>query len=210
MRGTGIRLLTIIGLVMAGSAVAQPAPTPPAAKTAPTAPAAPSARTAPTPAPAPVPAEEPPPAVVTPPPPVTTPPPKIDIQPLPEKASPKAKAAEKKPVEPLKRVRSGSAIIQALDKVTAETLRFEVPVGGSVRYKSLVFTVRACESAAPDETVPESAAYVLVDSSPKPQPGRPAPPTRQVFKGWMFGSSPGLNPLQHPVYDAWLIACKAG
>jgi hypothetical protein len=78
-----------------------------------------------------------------------------------------------------------------------------------VRYKSLVFSVRACESAAPDETAPESAAYITVDSSPKPQPGRPSPPTRQVFKGWMFASSPGLNPLQHPVYDAWLIACKA-
>ncbi|HQT54535.1 MAG TPA: DUF2155 domain-containing protein, partial [Phenylobacterium sp.] len=22
-------------------------------------------------------------------------------------------------------------------------------------------------------------------------------------------SSPGLNPLQHPVYDAWLITCRA-
>jgi hypothetical protein len=200
MRGTGLRVLTLIGLALAGGAAAQPAQTPPAAKAGPAAPIAPVQ----------IPAEEPPPAVVTPPPPVTTLPPKVEIQPLPEKVSPKAKAAEKKPVEPLKRVRSGSAIIQALDKVTAETLRFEVPVGGSVRYKSLVFTVRACESAAPDETAPESAAYVLVDSSPKPQPGRPTPPTRQVFRGWMFGSSPGLNPLQHPVYDAWLIACKAG
>jgi hypothetical protein len=34
-------------------------------------------------------------------------------------------------------------------------------------------------------------------------------PSRQVFKGWMFASSPGLHPLEHPVYDAWLIACKA-
>ncbi|RYF89990.1 MAG: DUF2155 domain-containing protein, partial [Caulobacteraceae bacterium] len=157
------------------------------------------------------PAEEPPPVDVAPQAPVIAPPSApVPIEPLPDpKPAARPKAVEAKPVEPLKRVRAGSAIIQALDKVTAETLRFEVPVGGSIRYKSLVFTVRACESAAPDETAPESAAYLLVDSSPKPQPGRPTPPTRQVFKGWMFASSPGLNPLQHPVYDAWLIACKA-
>ena len=194
-------LLAAASLALAGVASAQ--------NTAPTAPkTAPQPKAPPA---APV-AEEPPPANVTAPPPVVAGPPAepVPIEPLPDpKPAPKAKAAEAKPVEPLKRVRSGSAIIQALDKVTAETLRFEVPVGGSVRYKSLVFTVRACESAAPDETAPESAAYMTVDSSPKPQPGRPTPPTRQVFKGWMFASSPGLNPLQHPVYDAWLIACKA-
>ena len=38
--------------------------------------------------------------------------------------------------------------------------------------------------------------------------GGAAPPTRQVFRGWMFASSPGLNLFQHPIYDAWLIACK--
>ncbi len=184
-------LLAAVGLAMGGVAVAQTT-APPQPKTAPA-------------------TEEPPPANVTAPPPVVSQPvTPVPIVPLPDpKPAQKAKAAEAKPVEPLKRVRAGSAIIQALDKVTAETLRFEVPVGGSVRYKSLVFSVRACESAAPDETAPESAAYIAVDSSPKPQPGRPSPPTRQVFKGWMFASSPGLNPLQHPVYDAWLIACKA-
>ncbi len=56
---------------------------------------------------------------------------------------------------------------------------------------------------------PDSAAYLTVDSQPKAAPGRSAPAARQVFRGWMFASSPGLNPLQHPVYDAWLISCRA-
>jgi hypothetical protein len=30
-----------------------------------------------------------------------------------------------------------------------------------------------------------------------------------VFHGWMFATSPALHPFQHPVYDAWLIACMA-
>jgi hypothetical protein len=30
-----------------------------------------------------------------------------------------------------------------------------------------------------------------------------------LFKGWMFAAAPGLHPFEHPVYDAWLLACKA-
>lgn len=124
-------------------------------------------------------------------------------------ATPKpAAAAAVKPPEPAKRQRYSVAILQALDKVTTETMRFEVPVGQPIRYKTLIFTVRACETAAADEVAPETAAYVVVDTQPKAQAGRAAPPGRQVYKGWMYASSPGLNPLQHPVYDAWLIACK--
>ncbi|MFT4090868.1 MAG: hypothetical protein QM645_09055, partial [Asticcacaulis sp.] len=51
-------------------------------------------------------------------------------------ASSSSKSSSSKTPPPLeKRVRYGSAVIQALDKVTAETMRFEVPVGKSVRYK---------------------------------------------------------------------------
>jgi hypothetical protein len=129
----------------------------------------------------------------------------------PTQASPAAKpaaAATDKPAEPLKRARSSVAILQALDKVTTETMRFEAPVGQPIRYKTLIFTVRACETTAPDEDAPDSVAYVTVDTQPKALPGRVAPPGRQIYKGWMYANSPGLNPLEHPVYDAWLIACK--
>ena len=32
----------------------------------------------------------------------------------------------------------------------------------------------------------------------------------QVFSGWMFASSPALNPLEHPVYDVWVLSCHDG
>ena len=121
----------------------------------------------------------------------------------------KAVTAPGKVTEPAKRARSSVAIIQALDKVTTETMRFEVPIGQPIRYKTLIFTVRACETSAADEITPESAAYLVVDTQPKAIAGRVAPPGRQIYKGWMYANSPGLNPLEHPVYDAWLIACKA-
>ncbi|MEM6413412.1 MAG: DUF2155 domain-containing protein [Pseudomonadota bacterium] len=34
------------------------------------------------------------------------------------------------------------------------------------------------------------------------------PNGRKIFSGWMFASSPALNPLEHPVYDVWVIDCE--
>jgi hypothetical protein len=182
----------LAGLTGAGLVAAQPVP--------PTAPAPPAA-------PQPAAAEEAPPANVVAPPPVAAPAvPASEVAPA---APPKAQVVEKPAESVLKRPRYDIAILQALDKVTAETVRFEAAVGQPVRYKTLVFTVKACEQAAEDEPQEDSIAYLTVESQPKPVSGRPTPPPRQVFKGWMYASSPGLHPLQHPVYDAWLITCRA-
>lgn len=113
------------------------------------------------------------------------------------------------PETPAKRQRRRIAIVQAIDKVTAESYRFEVAVGGRpVRFnQSLIFTARACEVSAADERAPEAAAYLEVSI----QPRGTAQPTeaRQIFRGWMFASSPAVSGLQHPVYDAWVVGCKA-
>ncbi|WP_436031958.1 DUF2155 domain-containing protein [Caulobacter sp. LjRoot300] len=194
-------MLALAGSLAGGGAWAlQNAPQqPPAAQTPPTAPA-PAPITAPQqshPAPGPRPA---PPAAAT-----SASTTAAQAQPA---AIAKPTTTPDKPAEPLKRARSSVAILQALDKVTTETMRFEAPVGQPIRYKTLIFTVRACETTAPDEDAPDSVAYVTVDTQPKALPGRVAPPGRQIYKGWMYANSPGLNPLEHPVYDAWLIACK--
>lgn len=183
-----------LGALLAGMVSAQPAP-----------PAAPVAPEAPVPAgPA---AEEAPPATIAAPAQVVAPPPVADKDVAPAVA-PKGQIAEK-PVETvIRRERFNVAVLQALDKVTAETLRFEAAVGRPVRWKGLVFTVRACERSAPNEPIEDSIVYLTIDSQPRPQPGRPSPPPRQAFKGWMFASSPGLNPVEHATYDAWAISCR--
>jgi hypothetical protein len=114
---------------------------------------------------------------------------------------------EAKPAEPPKPVRSSAAILQALDKVSAETMRFAAPIGQRIRYKNLVFTVKACETSGLGDPAPRSSAYVVVESEPRATLGRV--PAKEVFHGWMFADTPGLHPLQHPVYDAWVIACMA-
>ncbi len=120
-------------------------------------------------------------------------------------ATPQAKP----PVEAPRVVRSQVAILQALDKVTAETMRFAAPVGRAVRYKSLVITVKACETRDVDSALPKASAYVVITSAPRLAAGSGPPPVKQVFRGWMFAQAPGLDALQHPIYDAWLIACSA-
>lgn len=186
---------SIIGLftaiAAAGAVSAQPVP--PQPPTAPTAPAPAS--------------EEAPPVSVPTPQPVAVPPiSEKEVTAAPSVAS--APETPKVPEPPQRRPRYDVAVIQALDKVTAETLRFEAAVGRPVRYKTLIFTVRACERSAPDEATEDAAAYVEVLSQPRAEPGRPVLPPKQAFKGWMYASSPALNPLEHPVYDAWLITCR--
>ena len=187
----GFAALAAAGAVVAQTPVAPPAPAQPAAPAQP--PAAPTPEVPPADLSELLPAE-----------------PAPEVEPEPAKREPVAEAEPEPEVKvPLKRTRYGVAILQALDKVTAETIRFEAPVGQPIRYKSLVFTVRACELTAPDEPAPDAIAYLTIVSQPQARPGRPTPPPRQAFRGWMYAASPGLNPLEHPVYDAWLVSCRA-
>jgi hypothetical protein len=106
-------------------------------------------------------------------------------------------------------VRSPTAILRVLDKVTAETLRFEAPVGKRVRYKTLIFMVKACETRGLSDPQPRPSAYVVIDSEPPALPGQTAPAAKEIYRGWMFAVSPGLHPFEHPVYDAWLESCTS-
>lgn len=112
-------------------------------------------------------------------------------------------------VKPERRQRRRVAVIQAIDKITAESMRFEVEVGGRpVRFdKSLIFTARACEVSGANEQVDDSIAYVEVTLQPRP--GVQNAQARQIFRGWMFASAPSVSGLQHPLYDAWVVGCKS-
>jgi hypothetical protein len=156
---------------------------------------------APPPAPGETPASAAAPAVVE---------PKVEekVTPPPSQAVAK-KEEQQQTAAPGRRPRYPIAILLAMDKITAESVRFEARVDRPVSYKGLVFTVRACETSAPDERVQDAIANVEVAFRPPAPPRGNRPGLRQVFRGWMFASSPSLSPLEHPVYDAWLIACKA-
>ncbi len=92
------------------------------------------------------------------------------------------------------------AILQGMDKISGRIIRFEAPVGQSVRFGTLEIIVRTCRKRPPEET-PESAAFLDIWEI---KTGEAA---TSLFRGWMFATSPALSALEHPVYDVWVADC---
>jgi hypothetical protein len=93
------------------------------------------------------------------------------------------------------------AELQLLDKVTARISTLRAPVGQATQVGTLTIRVTACNARPPDE-VPDASAFIEVSD------GRRATGFQDVFRGWMFANAPGVNMLEHPVYDLRVIDCK--
>ncbi len=143
-------------------------------------------------------------------PPLLPPPPQIGpaVEAPPRIVKPKAVERAVLPPPPAV-LRSPVAVLQVLDKVTAETLRFEAPVGKRVRYKTLVVQVRACETRGYADPEPRASAYLIVNTRTAPIQASESPADREVFRGWTFAFTPALHAVEHPIYDLWLVACGA-
>ena len=92
------------------------------------------------------------------------------------------------------------AIFAGLDKITGRITTFEIPVNEVRRFGALNVYPRICNSRPPTEE-PKTTSFVQVDEN-LINGG-----TRRIFSGWMLAESPGLNAVEHPVYDVWLIGC---
>lgn len=99
------------------------------------------------------------------------------------------------------------AVIRGLDKVTGHASDYTLTLGRATRVGSLEVIARACNKNAPEET-PEVRIYLEVFDNPPAREGEESE-RRQIFHGWMFASSPGLNALEHPTYDIWAIDCRS-
>lgn len=99
------------------------------------------------------------------------------------------------------------AVIRGLDKVTGHARDYTLTIGRAARVGSLEVIARSCSKSAPEET-PEVRIYVEVFDHPPAREGEEAE-RREIFHGWLFASSPGLNAVDHPTYDIWAIDCRA-
>ncbi|MCH7865856.1 MAG: DUF2155 domain-containing protein [Proteobacteria bacterium] len=93
------------------------------------------------------------------------------------------------------------AVLQGMDKVTARVSTIEAPVGEVVKFGALEIIARHCDKRPPEEP-PESAAFLDIWEV------RRGEAAVSLFRGWMFGSSPALSAMEHPVYDIWVLDCK--
>ncbi len=99
------------------------------------------------------------------------------------------------------RISNGIAVFAGLDKITGRTTRFEVTLGKIYQYGALQVTPRACYTSSKDEPT-RTTGFVEVNEVTLDKK------IRRIFTGWMFADSPGLNAVEHPIYDVWLKDCK--
>jgi hypothetical protein len=99
------------------------------------------------------------------------------------------------------RVENSVAVFAALDKVTAKISRLEVPLNQTATFGALKVTPRACYTRLPTEP-PKTTTFVEVEEVMLD--GK----EKRIFSGWMFADSPGLNAVEHPVFDVWLTECS--
>jgi hypothetical protein len=104
---------------------------------------------------------------------------------------------------PAVKIVNPTAVFSGLDKITGRITAFDVAINETVRFGALEVTPRACYTRPPTETA-NTDGFVEVDELTLQGE------LRRIFTGWMFAASPGLNAVEHPIYDVWLTDCKGG
>jgi hypothetical protein len=97
--------------------------------------------------------------------------------------------------------RNPTAIFAGLDKITGRIIAFEVQVNETVQFGALQLTPKVCYSRPVTER-PQTTSFIEVEEITFNNE------SKRIFSGWMFAASPGLNAVEHPVYDIWLTGCK--
>nr|WP_281977669.1 DUF2155 domain-containing protein [Pseudorhizobium flavum] len=99
------------------------------------------------------------------------------------------------------RISNPVAVFAGIDKITGRITTFDVYIDETVQYGALQVTPKVCYSR--DETEAQRVdGFIEVDEITLDRK------IRRIFTGWMFADSPGLNAVEHPIYDVWLTGCK--
>ncbi len=98
-------------------------------------------------------------------------------------------------------IKNPIAVFAGLDKITGRITTFEVPIDETHRFGSLNVRPRVCYTRPVTEP-PKTTAFVQVDDNQLDGS------VKRIFSGWMLAESPGLNAVEHPVYDVWLTGCR--
>jgi hypothetical protein len=99
------------------------------------------------------------------------------------------------------RISNPVAVFTGLDKITGLTTTFEAKVGETKQFGGLVVKADVCYSRPVTEE-PKTTSFVEVDEVQLDNT------KKRIFSGWMFAQSPGLNAVEHPTYDVWLVNCR--
>jgi len=95
-----------------------------------------------------------------------------------------------------------SVNIIALDKITAKTSNINLFLGETKKFGLLEIKALKCGNVE-SQSENGQAAYIQVKDLSDNLNNQVF-----VFNGWTFSSNTTLNPLDHPIYDFWLIGCE--
>ena len=91
--------------------------------------------------------------------------------------------------------------LKILDKISSKNKLLKLKNGELIKYDDLLINSIKCKNSEFDDN-PEITAYIQVRDLTNKKNNEVF-----VFNGWMFSSSPSIEPFDHPVYDIWLISC---
>ena len=91
--------------------------------------------------------------------------------------------------------------IKILDKISSKNTLLKLKNGKLKKFKDLEIKSIKCKNSEFDDN-PEITAYIQVRDLTNKNNDEVF-----VFNGWMFSSSPSIEPFDHPVYDVWLVSC---
>ena len=91
--------------------------------------------------------------------------------------------------------------LKVLDKISSKNTTLDLKNGKEIIFEDLLIKSIKCKNSEFDDS-PEVTAYIQVKDLNNKTNNEVF-----VFNGWMFSSSPSINPFDHPVYDIWLVSC---
>src|SRR4030081_1699539 len=103
---------------------------------------------------------------------------------------------------PAQKIVNKKASFSGLDKITGRIINFDEDIGETVQFGALRVKTDACYTRPATEAA-NTDAFVEVDEITLQGE------VKRIFSGWMFAASPGLHGVEHPIYDIWLVDCKA-
>jgi hypothetical protein len=95
-----------------------------------------------------------------------------------------------------------NAVIQIVNKITAKISYLKIPVNSEKLFNTLKIKAEVCWKSSPYDLT-ENKILLNIDEKKSGQSG-----FVNIFKGWMFFSSPAMSALEHPVYDIVAIDCQ--
>ena len=91
-----------------------------------------------------------------------------------------------------------------LDKITAKTIPIKIKLGETAKFGILEIKALKCGISNTRENKNNSVAYLQVRDVSENQNEKVF-----IFNGWTFSSNPSLAPIDHAIYDIWLVGCES-